>query len=190
MTTPRFGRGTPKQRVVAGFTTPTVPAALPFDMFWPHGVLSRCEWTGYLCASDMLRRYGLRLSYADYGVHHPNAEMVDPRLVGRDLALVYATNESWLVFVSNAGEARGIRHIANQWRDHPYRRRADIYASSPCWADSQIELFCSTEITPYELKMWPQLATNRHLSVASRQVRASCSPSLLPCRAIAPHRKS
>jgi len=151
-----------------------MPAALPFDMYWPVGPITRHDWTGYLLAANLLKQQGLDLQFADYGVQHPNSEMVDPRLIGRDLALVYATNDIWQVYASPSADSSAIREIALQWRSDVFRRSRQSPARElDCWADAQIALSCDVEITAQELALWPQISTNRHLSVVSRQAKAA-----------------
>lgn len=159
-----------------------MPASLPFDLYWPYGTVPRYDWLGYLCAATTLKRYGLDVAYADYGVHHPNAEMVDPRLVGRELALVYATSESWFIYASCRSDSRGIREIARQWQHHASFRRFENTSFDPCWADIQIKRLMDTDITDRELSLWQKVSTNRHLSVTARQMQTTsgCDQLLQP----------
>ena len=146
-----------------------MPAALPFDMYWPYGIVPRTDWIGFSSASALLYRRGLTISFSDYGVHHPNAEMVDPRLIGRDAALVYCNEENWIVFASAGHQTGGIRAIAERWKGHTFGAESVTESEHHCWADAQIERICDGDVSPDELELWPQLATNRHLWLVSRQ---------------------
>lgn len=148
-----------------------MPAALPFDLYWPHGIVPRTDWTGFRSASALLHRRGLAISFSDYGVYHPNTEMVDPRLIGRDAALVYCNEENWVVFASAGTQTGGIRAVAERWKAHTFPYGSTHDSETRCWADAQIDRICEGEISADELELWPQLATNRHLWLACRQAR-------------------
>lgn len=149
----------------------SMPPALPFDMYWPHGWVPRREWEGYLCAQQLLQRSGLTVSYGDYAVQHPSAERVDPRLVGRDLTLVYAVSDRWLIFAGNNRSAHGIREIAVQWQRYRPLGGSDNEIDARCWADDKITQVAMSDVTEPLLETWSQVATNRHISVVSRQLR-------------------
>ena len=148
----------------------SIPAALPQDMFWPRGRVDRQEWTGFLDASRAALRGLEGISYSDYGVVHPNSEMVDPRLIGRDISLVYARDGFWSIYAPNCVGTNAIESIAlTCFQD----MLADTQAKdirSECWADSQIRRLALGLNLEQAQIIWPQLATNRHLSVVGRQL--------------------
>ena len=148
----------------------SIPAALPHDMFWPRGDLDRLEWSGFIEALCGARSGGFDISYSDYGVVHPNSEMVDPRLIGRDLSLVYAREGFWSVYAPNSIGTYAIENIAlTCYRD----MLADTHMNdvrSECWADKQIRRLAQSWNPEQAQLIWPQLATNRHLSVVGRQL--------------------
>lgn len=158
--------------LVLGCTS--MPPALPIDLYSPYGIVTRSDWSGYLAALKGLQESvseHVELEFADYGVHHPNAEMIDPRLIGRDLALVYAIDQDWVVFTSRERDASGIREIARAWKRYTTAMHVDGIPEAPCWGDLQVERMCEDEILDTEIALWPRIATNRHLSVVSRQMR-------------------
>ena len=149
----------------------SMPAALPFDLYWPQGRIHRRDWQGYLRAQQLLQQSGLTASYGDYAVQHPSAERVDPRLVGRDLTLVYTIADQWLIFAGNSRVAHGIREIALQWqRNHPVGVSEQEFEFR-CWADDEIVRLASSDVAEPFPETWSQVATNRHISVVSRQLR-------------------
>ncbi len=157
--------------VIAGTS---IPAAMPFDQYWPHGSLARSEVDNFWRGAAQLAANDLVLHFGDYAVQHPNGEMVDPRLVGRALTLVYATQREWLIFPAPGPDAFGIRHIAREWKnviDEIHHERA---SGGHCWADEQLEWIRDSPVELEELRSWPQIATNRHLSVTARQMQKCC----------------
>lgn len=150
-----------------------IPAALPFDQYWPHGAVARSDLTNYWRSAERLSVSDFALDFSDYAVQHPNAEMIDPRLVGRSLTLVYATTTDWKIFPAPGPDAFSIRHIAREWKnviDEICRQSA---TDGRCWADEQLEGLCDSPIELDSLRSWPQIATNRHLSVTARQMRSA-----------------
>jgi hypothetical protein len=148
-----------------------IPAALPFDQFWPHGAVARLEITNYLRTAAHPSASSFRWNFSDYAVQHPNAEMVDPRLVGRALTLVYATADDWTIFPAPGPDAVGIRHVAREWKSIKDAQPLSLGGGGECWADEQLEWLCDSRIDVDALLAWTQIATNRHISVTARQMR-------------------
>ena len=149
----------------------SMPAALPHDLYWPRGDVSRHEWSGYLSATTSTSRSDI--SYSDYGVAHPSSEMVDPRLIGRDLSLVYAYDDHWDVYAPRGGSANEMERIAQNWcRDNAADQRT-VNTRSSCWADTELQRLATGVGAEHAHTLWPQLSTNRHLSVVARQLANS-----------------
>lgn len=153
-----------------------MPVALPVDMFCPQGDIIRDEWAGFLIAAEEMWRRGIVLSFADYGVHHPRSDMVDPRLIGRHLTLIYASESHWTIYASPYEEVLAIREVArrclSRLKRSTYTNHRDdgSATATPCWADTQIARLCDSEIDHQALRLWSQIATNRHVSLVSRQL--------------------
>lgn len=156
----------------------SMPVALPLDLFCPQGEIIRDEWAGFLCAAKEMSRRGIALSFADYGVHHPRSDMVDPRLIGRHLTLIYASESRWTIYSSPYEEVLAIREVARRCllrlsrASYATRGGYDSHSATetPCWADTQIARLCDSEIDDQALRLWSQIATNRHVSLVSRQL--------------------
>lgn len=148
----------------------SMPAALPHDLYWPRGDISRLEWSGYLAATRTLGSRGVRVSYADYGVAHPSAEMVDPRLIGRETSLVYARQHGWDVYAPQAGRESEIGLLAKTCSDDGLAQCGSANGQALSWADAQIRRLAFCGDADGTRTIWPQIATNRHLSVVARQL--------------------
>lgn len=148
----------------------SMPPALPHDLYWPRGDVERHEWSGYVGATTAISRSRIDISYSDYGVAHPSSEMVDPRLIGRDLSLVYAYDDHWRIYAPRGGGANEMEKIARHCSWDSVAEQMPSYARSPCWADTQIQRLASGVGTEHAHTVWPQLSTNRHLSVVARQL--------------------
>ena len=147
----------------------SMSAALPHDLYRPRGNVARHEWPGYLAANAALGGSGVHLSYADYGVAHPSAEMVDPRLLGRDGSLVYARQDGWDVYAPQLGRETEIGLLAKICCDDSSRHHRED-GQAPCWADVQIQRLAFGGGCEFARTTWPQIPTNRHLSVVARQL--------------------
>ena len=148
----------------------SIPAALPHDLYWPRGDVDRYEWSGYLSAASAPSQNGIDISYSDYGVVHPSSEMVDPRLIGRDLSLVYARDDHWSVYAPRGAGAYEIESIARACCSDGIADQTLVDTRSSCWADAQIQRLAVGQDAELAHAIWPQLATNRHLSVVARQL--------------------
>ena len=148
----------------------SMPPALPHDLFWPRGDVNRHEWSGYCSATTSMSQRRIEISYSDYGVAHPSSEMVDPRLIGRDLALVYAYHNHWDVYAPCGGGADEIERIARTCCRDSASAQIPTNAVSSCWADTQIQRLATGVDAGLAHTVWPQLSTNRHLSVVARQL--------------------
>lgn len=148
-----------------------MPAALPYDLYCPQGYVARSDWLGYVNAVEAPGCARRDLHFSDYGVVHPRAEMVDPRLIGRELSLVYACDEHWAVYsrpIDTANESETIARLCQQ------RHRASAQCHSAgtlSWGDMQIQKLAYVNPSAEDRWIWPQVETNRHLSVVARQVR-------------------
>ena len=147
----------------------SIPAALPHDMYRPSGEVGRHEWSGYLRASVALSQSRAdNISYSDYGVAHPNSEMVDPRLIGRDLSLIYARDDHWSVYAPQGVGASAMKDIALGCCSDSIGDLGTAEIRSLCWADTQIRRLAAGLDAELAHAVWPRLATNRHLSMVAR----------------------
>ena len=96
--------------------------------------------------------------------------MVDPRLIGRDLSLVYAREDHWNVYAPRGGGASEMERIARNCCCESAADHGPPDARSSCWADTQIQRFAAGVSTELAHSVWLQLSTNRHLSVVARQM--------------------
>ena len=148
----------------------SMPPALPHDLYWPRGDVDRHEWSGYLSATTSMSQSRVDISYSDYGVAHPSSEMVDPRLIGRDLSLVYAYHDHWDVYAPRGGGADEMERIARTCCRDSAPEQRNVNARASCWADTQLQRLATGVGAELAHTFWPQLSTNRHLSVVARQL--------------------
>lgn len=136
--------------------------------------IARSEWTVWqslVSTSSTIKR---KPSLGDYGISHPSAIEIDPRIMKMSANLRYTTDTDWLIL-----KGRNVRdHGFDQF--HALCRqliaRPEYKGAAFSWGDQSISDCAARTTNPGNATTWRKVGTNHHVTLVAGQLASLSVP--------------
>ncbi|UOB55528.1 beta family protein [Burkholderia pyrrocinia] len=156
------------------------PQTLPSALFRPSGVIKRHDWLGYKSLVGMLPA-GVRVpTFGDYGVAHPETELIDPRMLDPNAKVKYTINDEWFIAMGVQVKKHGRAQYADVCRSIVSARPPIFMGGAYSYGDKFIEDCANGDGSTGGASTWPMVGSNHHVTKVVRDVATLFGASALP----------
>lgn len=136
--------------------------------------IPRSEWVVWQSLVGPSSTITRRPSLGDYGISHPAAVEIDPRVMKMSANLRYTTDTDWLILKGRNVRDHGFEQFHELCRQ--LIARTEYKGAGFSWGDREINDCAARTTNPGNATTWRKVGTNHHLTLVVGQIASLSAP--------------